>query len=1184
MAWLLDDAPGEPWYASDAVCVHDGSGRANLTRRALALFLEDPRVLGPTGSDVAEQTTIACCCPTEDEMGADGVAAVDSTDVVKFRPWQDLMATLKEHEVVALALNSSSEMAVCTLGVMQHHVVVPIDTDLSTLQFVEVLSDIQPTAIVCSPDLVQRFQTIASQHSVTLSFLTTLVSLHPSATTTGLFHTHTQPLIRPELVSDESSPCVSLPAPPLSADACLLLRTSGTTAASKTVVLTRTSLRTGSAMVCRSLGLTCKDRGLNVLPLFHMHGLAINVLVALFSGGSCFYMPPFSSPEHILATIATHRLTWYSAVPAIHHDISRYIRNLAAPMPPVASLRFIRNCSAHLCPSLARQLAQQLNCRVVTTYAMTECLPICSNETDSATLSVDTVGPPGGPTVYIMPPNATSSADLHRRPNEIGEVVVKGPCMSQYRSPADNERCFLDGFLKTGDVGAFTEQGHVRLVGRLKELINRGGEKLHPQFIDATLQSALLPVVPRHIMTFATQHATLGEVPAVALVFDPCDSTLSGEQLLSVLIALRRAVAEHLGARSQPQCLVAVHSVPIGPTTKLQRIGYSRELHLPTLEGSGLAVYRCDGVLDSQGKCALCTVRRSNGIFRSKALSVTTHGDGDGDGGCDRINVACADTCTSIDSSRTLSDPAWFAAVIEDEHNDRVEDGDAVQCSSTVPPIDETEHGVQQETKDQPTEPHFESQQSKTHPTTSFTNARTVLTCVATHDPLLALKQKKQSQAPGHARHGSTTDAGIVMEEVSAAARTSDVTCEMDTIQNCILSSLKCVLGFEPSGHQLTAHLSNLGVDSLTMVVLSEMCCVAFSGLPAPFNRLSVDTDEILDFPSVHQLTDILLTKLHATEQHASDVNDATEPCFETSTSVSSMVQEMHVHTRTLHRETQEGAGTQCKRKAKRRATKRESAFNADHGLYAARVGDLNRLRELCASGWDPHHTVDKHGLTSLQWAAGQNHLDCTHFLVEDQHVDPNTTSKEGRTALHWACRNGHIQITKYLLENGADATISTKKGVSCLHWAVWGKSIPMVEYLLDHVKFKIDTLSNAGCNAAIWGSASGDLALCKALHARGANFKLLNSWGHGCVAKASWHGHNELLVWLLDTLQLHQQLFNVNPVGEIPVELAQQANKTETVELLLSYMDRHRRPFQPATLHIKEIHPHKKIDYSRDV
>lgn len=232
-----------------------------------------------------------------------------------------------------------------------------------------------------------------------------------------------------------------------------------------------------------------------------------------------------------------------------------------------------------------------------------------------------------------------------------------------------------------------------------------------------------------------------------------------------------------------------------------------------------------------------------------------------------------------------------------------------------------------------------------------------------------------------------------------------------------------------------------------------------------------------------------------------------------------------------------------------------ESAATPGSSLNLAKCGDTAGLQRLHTQGGvDLNAVVDRHGLTPLQWAAGGGHLTTVRYLVDEAHCPVDKSNKEGRTPLMWACRNGHLDVATFLVERGANVHAVTRKGVSALHWATWGGSVDVARWLLS-LGLDLEALSNAGCNSAVWAAAAGRVAMCQFLLDQGADFNKVNHWGHGVVSKASWHGHTTMLKWLFEHTNVIEQLFIINHVGEIPVELAEQAGHTETRDFMLATM-----------------------------
>ena len=416
------------------------------------------------------------------------------------------------------------------------------------------------------------------------------------------------------------APMPATPAPaPARATTALVLCTSGTTRRPKLVPLTHGQLGVGSICVASTLQLGRQSLGINVMPLFHLHGLMVNILVTAVAGAQVICAPSFEAPlffqwlRPVLPAVNANAIgtdsaaepptplplgrpgpSWYSAVPTIHQEVLRQAELLAEEnggCPPPHSLLVVRNCSAALPPSVGARIEAALpGVTVVTSYAMTEALPICSNPVRGPR-NLSSVGPPAGPDVRIVAADSDSAAPLPQ--GEVGEVVVQGACvfrgyeLRDYLDCDPNCDAFIGGggggggggWLRTGDKGWFDAAGHLHLAGRFKEVINRAGEKISP----LTVEHALLDHAPKHLpglhslMVFAAAHEELGEAVGVAVC---CDSgrTFSLTQL--------RACGNKsgkLGRQWLPELLVHVADIPKGPTGKPARIGFATTVGLPTL-------------------------------------------------------------------------------------------------------------------------------------------------------------------------------------------------------------------------------------------------------------------------------------------------------------------------------------------------------------------------------------------------------------------------------------------------------------------------------------------------------------------------------------------------------------------------------------------------------------------------
>ncbi|MGQ9634582.1 MAG: AMP-binding protein [Bryobacteraceae bacterium] len=343
----------------------------------------------------------------------------------------------------------------------------------------------------------------------------------------------------------------------------LLLHTSGTTARPKIVPLSHANLLASAGNVAASLHLTGTDRCLNIMPLFHIHGLVASLLASLHAGGSVICAPVFQAPR-FFDWMWEFTPTWYTAVPTMHQSIlARAAKEGSRPVAP--PLRFVRSCSAPLAPALLTQLEDCFEAPVIEAYGMTEAAhQIASNPLPPRAHKPGTVGLPTGPAVAIM----GSEGRLLKQGQE-GEIVIRGEnVMYGYLdNPAANQDAFRDGWFRTGDLGAFDEDGYLRITGRLREMINRGGEKIAPREVDEVLLRH--PAVAQAV-AFALPDSRLGEDVGAAVVLRDGMQVSAAE--------LRGFAAARLPDFKVPAEIVFVSDIPKGPTGKIQRIGLAERL------------------------------------------------------------------------------------------------------------------------------------------------------------------------------------------------------------------------------------------------------------------------------------------------------------------------------------------------------------------------------------------------------------------------------------------------------------------------------------------------------------------------------------------------------------------------------------------------------------------------------
>jgi len=353
--------------------------------------------------------------------------------------------------------------------------------------------------------------------------------------------------------------------PAAAGDVALILHTSGTTSRPKIVPLTHANLHASAVNVAATLQLTPADRHMNVMPLFHIHGLVAGLLAPLAAGSSVVCTPGFSALR-FFAWMAECRPTWITAVPTMHQAIvARGDRDCRRAIG--RQLRLLRSSSAAMPPQLISKLEGLFDAPLIEAYGMTEAAhQMASNPLPPGRRKPGTVGPAAGVELAIM-----DDAGQLLAAGATGEIVIRGPGVTAgyENNPQANASAFVDGWFRTGDQGVIDGDGYLCITGRLKEIINRGGEKISPREVDEVLMDH--PAVAQAV-TFGLPHPGLGEDVGAAIVLHP-GQTLSEREL-------RGFAASRLAEFKVPRRIVFVEEIPKGATGKLQRIGLAVRLGL----------------------------------------------------------------------------------------------------------------------------------------------------------------------------------------------------------------------------------------------------------------------------------------------------------------------------------------------------------------------------------------------------------------------------------------------------------------------------------------------------------------------------------------------------------------------------------------------------------------------------
>jgi acyl-CoA synthetase (AMP-forming)/AMP-acid ligase II len=339
---------------------------------------------------------------------------------------------------------------------------------------------------------------------------------------------------------------------PTASDVALFLHTSGTTSRPKGVPLTHGNLMTSIANIAATYQLTPHDRSLIVMPLFHVHGLIGATLSTLHTGGAVVIPAKFSAGT-FWPTVARYGVTWYSAVPTIHQIL---LGRADQDNAPRGGLRFIRSCSSALAPAVFQQMEELFGAPVLEAYGMTEAAhQMASNPLPPGPRKPGFVGKGTGVDIVIRDEQGQSLPAGTQ-----GEVTIRGHnVMHGYlNNPEANATSFWHGYFRTGDQGVLDENGYLMLTGRIKELINRGGEKISPLEVDAALLEH--PAVAEAV-AFAAADAKYGEEVHAAVV-------LKGQ---ATPAEIQAHCQKRLADFKVPKVIHVTDAVPRTPTGKIQR-------------------------------------------------------------------------------------------------------------------------------------------------------------------------------------------------------------------------------------------------------------------------------------------------------------------------------------------------------------------------------------------------------------------------------------------------------------------------------------------------------------------------------------------------------------------------------------------------------------------------------------
>ncbi len=445
---------------------------------------------------------------------------------------------ISRNDRIAIVMRNSAEMIAAFLGISCIGVSAPINPRHTEQEIFSLLADLPATALVMQSGADSQAALAAREQCIPVFEMVPAPDMICRFTLKG-------PV--------SSSPAqLCLPQPD---DVALILHTSGTTSKPKKVLLTHRNLCASAFSIRDSLRLTSSDRCLNVMPLFHIHGLVGGLLASLVAGASFVAAPDFSA-DHFFERMGQLKPTWYTAVPAIHQAILRRALDQVETIRE-APLRFIRSSSALLANKVQEDLERLFKAPVIQAYGMTEAShQITSNPLPPSERKKNSVG--------VAPITEVAIVDEEGNfltAGKIGEIVLRGPNVtSRYEPEEANQGVFTNGWFHTGDLGYLDGDGYLFLTGRVKEIINRGGEKISAREIDDALLEH--PDIVQ-AAAFAIPHPALGETVGAAVALHE-NSQLTESNL-------REYLTDRLANFKIPTRLLIVADIPKTATGKVRR-------------------------------------------------------------------------------------------------------------------------------------------------------------------------------------------------------------------------------------------------------------------------------------------------------------------------------------------------------------------------------------------------------------------------------------------------------------------------------------------------------------------------------------------------------------------------------------------------------------------------------------
>lgn len=436
----------------------------------------------------------------------------------------------KKSARIAIAVKDAAPAALAIVSVACFAAAVPLDQNLAAAE-IETrikLLEVDAICVLAGENTVTR--TVAEKHGIAI------IELIPQDKRELLFSV-SAPKISNKIQPDNAS----------SDGVAVIFQTSGTTAEPKLVPCLHSGLLAAAQRARIWFNLDKNDRCLSIAPPYYSHGLTFTILASLLSGGSVAF-PSSPTDVNLSEWFETLSPTWFSASPTVHLAISEMLGSASSGLKH--RLRLVSSGGAPLPESVQSKLCHTLGIDILEHYGMTEASQVSTNLPPPGPCKSGTVGIPPFDTVIVVGRDGNNSPTKHK-----GEIWVRGPnVMTGYlNGPKLNQEAFSGGWFRTGDIGSFDEDGFLTIQGRIKELINRGGEKISPFEIEA--------IILKHpdimdAVAFAVPHPRLGEDVAAAIVLQP-GATYNPDDF-------RRFMSTQLSWNKVPRRVHIMESIPKG--------------------------------------------------------------------------------------------------------------------------------------------------------------------------------------------------------------------------------------------------------------------------------------------------------------------------------------------------------------------------------------------------------------------------------------------------------------------------------------------------------------------------------------------------------------------------------------------------------------------------------------------